>query len=105
MFDMVRRYARYGEGNPHVFYAFNNIIFVTDNDEKTLFHMTDTAIEEMMKSGLYRFWFFGHVFYIEVLPLAFNTYGLQFLQQEANIFLIPANGNERIFEFNDIMEI
>lgn len=69
MFDMVRRYARYGEGNPHVFYAFNNIIFVTDKDEKTLFHMTDTAIEEMMKSGLYRFWFFGHVFLLRFCHL------------------------------------
>ena len=45
------------------------------------------------------------MFYIEVLPLAFSTYGLPFLQQEANTFLIPAKGDERIFEINDIMEI
>lgn len=42
---------------------------VTDKDEKTLFHMTDTAIEEMMKSGLYRFWFFGHVFLLRFCHL------------------------------------
>lgn len=105
MFEMVRRFARYGEGYPHVFYAFNNIIFVSENDEKSIFYMSEESIEEMMKSGLYRFWLFGHVFYIEVLPLAFNTNGLRFLQQEASTFLIPAKGDEKIFEFNDIMEV
>ena len=103
MFDMTRRYARYGEGEPHVFYAFNNIILVTD-DEKSLFHMTEDSVAEMMQSGLYGFWLFGSVFYIEVLPLAFNTNDLNSLQQEANSFLIPAKDNEGIFELNDVME-
>lgn len=105
MFDMVRRFARFGEGNPHVFYAFNNIILVTEDDEKAWFHMSEKSIKEMLNSGLYRFWLFGHVFYIEILPLAFNMNGHQFLQQEAINSLIPVKGNERIFEFSDIMEI
>jgi hypothetical protein len=105
MFDMIRRFARFGEGNPHVFYAFNNIILVTEDDEKALFHMSEKSIKEMLNSGLYRFWLFGHVFYIEILPLAFNMNGHQFLQQEAINSLIPVKGNERIFEFSDIMEI
>lgn len=105
MFNFARRYARYGEGKPHVFYAFMNILFVTENDERVELNMSDITIEDMMKSGLYRFWLFGHIFYIEVLPVAFNAFGRTFLQKEANTFLIPVKGNERIYEFSDVMDI
>lgn len=105
MFDMVRRYARYGEGHPHVSYAFNNIIFVSESDQKVVLNMSEKAIEDMMESGLYMFWLFGHIFYIEVLPVAFNANGSAFLQNEANHLLIPAVGNERIYEFRDVMDI
>ena len=105
MFDMVRDYARYGKGNPHVFYAFNNIIFTTASDEQVELHMSDRILDDMMMSGLYFFWLFGHLFYIEVLPVAFNTNGMRYLREEASRWLIPASGNEAIYEFNDVMQI
>ena len=105
MFDMVRDYARYGKGNPHVFYAFNNIIFTTASDELVELHMSDRILDDMMMSGLYFFWLFGHLFYIEVLPVAFNTNGMRYLREEASRWLIPASGNEAIYEFNDVMQI
>ena len=105
MFDMVRKYARYGIGNPHVYYAFNNVILTTAKDEKVVLHMSDKILEEMMHSGMYFFWLFGHMFFIEVLPIAYNTNGRSYLQQQANQWLIPATGNERIYEFNDVMQI
>lgn len=105
MFDMVRRYARYGQGHPHIYYAFNNIIFSTTNDEKVILNMSKVCIKDMMKSGVFKLWLFGHFFYMETIPLAFRTFGRSFLQEEANKVLIPAIGNERIYEFNDVMEI
>lgn len=33
--------------------------------------MNENVIDEMMKSGLYRFWMGNQLFYIEVLPIAF----------------------------------
>lgn len=105
MFDFVRQYARYGKGNPHVFYAFNYVIFTTASDEAMQLHMSDKILEEMLRSGLYPFWLFGHMFYIEVLPIAFNVNGLKFLREEASRWLIPATGKEAIYEFDDVMQI
>ena len=105
MFDMVRKYARYGIGNPHVFYAFNNVLFSTASDEKVVLHMSDKMLEDMMHSGLYFFWLFGHMFYIEVLPVAFNANGMRFLKEEGRKWLIPALGNEALYEFNDVMQL
>lgn len=105
MFDMVRKYARYGIGDPHVFYAFNNVLFSTASDEKVILHMSDKLLEDMMHSGLYFFWLFGHMFYIEVLPVAFNANGMRFLKEEGRKWLIPALGNEALYEFYDVMQL
>lgn len=105
MFDMVRKYAREGIGKPHVFYAYNHIILKTASDDKVELLMTDKMLDDMMHSGLYFFWLFGHMFYIEVLPVAFNANGRKYLQKEASLWLIPAKGDEAIFEFNNVMQI
>lgn len=67
--------------------------------------MTTNLIEDMMYSGLYPFGCIGHHFYIEVLPIAFSVNGFSYLKMQAKDVLIPAIGNEGIFEFNDIMQI
>lgn len=69
------------------------------------FPMNENVIDEMMKSGLYRFWMGNQLFYIEVLPIAFQVNGYNFLREEAKTILLPARGNERIFEFNDVMQL
>ena len=105
MFDMVRKYARYGIGNPHVFYKFDNVLLVTTNDEDRILNMSEPMMKDIMESGMYCFWLFGHVFYLEILPVAYNAYGRSYLQKQANNMLINVYGNERIFEFHDVMEI
>lgn len=105
MFDMVRKYARYGEGKPHIYYTFNNVILTTDNDKKVELSMSDKNLDDMMNSGLYLFWLFGHLFFIEVLPMVFNVRGRNYLKREASKWLIPASGNEAIYEFSDVMQI
>ena len=105
MFDAVRKYARYGIGNLHCFYAFNNIILKPSDKDLLYLPMNDTVIENMMTNGIYCFWLAGHAFYLEIFPIAFNAKGSAFLRQEAQQMLIPAVGNEKIFEFTDIMQI
>lgn len=104
-FKMIRDFARYDIGNPKVFYAYNNIIFEPKNKSNPSLMISQKSVDDIDNYGMYRFWFLGHIFYLEVLPVVFNVKGRQFLQDEANKMLICANGNESIFEFNDIMEI
>lgn len=104
MFDAVRKYARYGEGDLHVFYVFNHIIPVEKDIDHPHISMNDKVIDDMMKSGIYSFWMFGQLFYIEVFPVAFEAKGYNYLQSEAQKVLIPAVGDEKILELRNIMQ-
>lgn len=105
IFDAVRKYARYGEGYLHVYYAFNNILLVPKDKDYWKLPMNDTVIKEMMSSGIYLFWMAGHPFFLEVLPVVFNLYGQTYLQKEANNLLINVKGDESIYEFNDVTQL
>lgn len=105
MFDMVRNYARYGLGTPHVYYAYNNILLMKAEKDQLELLFSDKILDDMMNSGIYFFWLLGHFFYLEVLPTAFNKNGANFLRQEAEKVLIPARGDEVIFEFDDVMQL
>ena len=67
--------------------------------------MNEKVIEDMMKTGLYCFWMGTQIFYIEVLPIAFNANGMSYLREQAKSMLILARGNESIFEFDDVMQL
>lgn len=105
MFEMVRQFARYNIGNPHVFYVFNNIILYPGEEQRLELPMNENVIDGMMPSGLYSFWMGNQIFYIEVLPIAFQAKGYSYLREEAKTILLPACGNERIFEFTDVMQL
>lgn len=105
MFDMVRKFARYDIGNPHVLYAFNNIILMPSDKNVLKIPMNKIIIDEIMEYGIYPFWMMGQIFYLEILPMAYNSKGQIFLRKEANKILIPALGNECIFEFSNIMQL
>lgn len=105
MFDAVRKYARYGRGHLHVFYTYNHIIFEPGENEMLKIPMKDKVLDQMIQTGVYPFWMGGHWFYLEVFPVAFCVNGEAFLKKEAEHILIPIYGDERIFEFNDVMQI
>ena len=44
-------------------------------------------------------------FYIKDLHIAFQVNGYSFLREEAKTILLPARGNESIFEFDDVMQL
>lgn len=105
MFDAVRKYARYGIGDLHVYYAFNNVILVPKEDQFLKISMADSLLVDMMEFGMYAFWMAGHEFFLEVLPIAFKIKGNSYLQKEAQRVLIPAKGNESIFEMKDVTQL
>ena len=41
--------------------------------------MAEKVISDMMEYGVYSFWMFGQLFYLEVFPVAFNAKGRSFL--------------------------
>lgn len=46
-----------------------------------------------------------NMYYLEIFPMAFNVNGISYLHKQAKEILIPAIGNEGIYEFDDIMQI
>lgn len=105
MFDTIRNYARYGIGSLHVLYTYNHIILEPGETEMLKIPISQKTLEEMKISGVYPFWMGGHLFYIEVFPVAFRVNGLTYLKKEAETVLINIYGDEHIFEFNDVMQI
>ena len=65
----------------------------------------EQMIDEMFQSGVFSFWFLGHWFFLEIFPTAFNINGKSYLRKQAESILLPAKGNECIFELTDIMQI
>lgn len=106
-FDFVRNFARYGIGNPHIYYAFNNVILAPGEGEMNnpTLHMSEKLVDDMNKYGFFNIWIFGHNFYIEVFPILAIRYHRQYLQMQADTTLLNAKGNEAIFEFTDVSQI
>ncbi|MCK9157022.1 MAG: HNH endonuclease [Paludibacteraceae bacterium] len=107
MFDMVRDFARYNIGSPLVFYSFNNLKLTPGQEEMNNPHLpiTNEIIDDMMKYGVFAFFFMGEIFYLEIFPDVFQIKGMDFLQKQAQRFLVSVKGNERIFEFTDVMQL
>ena len=82
-----------------------NIIFEPKETDLLKLPMSSSILDNMMSSGIFEFWLSGHMFFLEVLPVAFESRGQAYLQRAAQKILIPAKGNERIFEFTDISQI
>lgn len=105
MFDMIRKFARYDYGNPRVLYTYNNIVFLPDEKQMLTLHISKKEIEIIQNTGVFPLTLLGQTFYLEIFPTIFITKGLEFIQEEAKTMLLPVKGNERIFEFSDIMQI
>lgn len=107
--DFVRSYARYGTAvilrEPHVYYAFNNVTLFPKDEHVNIVPMSDKLIEDTLKYGIFHCFLMGQSFFLEVLPHLFQQYGRSYLQNAANTMLLPAVGNERIFEFASVRQI
>ena len=63
--------------------VFNNIILCPGEEQRLELPMNENVIDGMMQSGLYSFWMGNQIFYIEVLPIAFQAKGYSYLREEA----------------------
>lgn len=103
IFDFVRDYARYGIGELKVYYAFNNILMSAQDDY--YFPVNDKSVKDIYDYGVFRFWFMGHFFFLEINPIVFNLYGEHYLTTQAAKILVPVLGNERIFKLENVMDL
>ena len=69
-FDRVRRFARYGIGDPPVWHLQMNMMFVEKDLSEPKLHFTEPELEQMEIYGFYTFVLWGFWFYLEVTPRA-----------------------------------
>ena len=107
IFDAVRNFARYNIGDLRVYYAFNNVILAPGEDElkHPVLHIGKNAEDEIMHYGFFHFWLLGHNFFLEVSPVAANVYRQKYLQEKVATCLLPAKGDESIYEIKNIEQI
>ena len=104
-FIAVRDFARFNRGDLKVFYVFNNIVLTEDRNAPPVLHFSQSNIEKMHETGLFSFLLHGHIFYLEVFPVAFYANGMRYLREEANKVLINVRGNEKISEIKSIYQM
>ena len=107
IFDAVRNFARYDIGDLRVYYAFNNVILAPGEDETNhpVLHIGKNAEDEISHYGFFHFWLLGHNFFLEVSPVAANVYRQKYLQEKVATCLLPAKGDESIYEIKNIEQI
>lgn len=76
-----------------------------DRNAPPVLHFSQSNIDKMHETGLFSFFLHGHMFYLEVFPIAFNANGISYLREEANKVLINVCGNENISELKSIYQM
>lgn len=104
-FIAIRDFARFNQGDLKVFYVFNNIVLIEDRNDPPVLHFSQRNIDIMHETGLFSFFLYGHMFYLEVFPVAFKANGVRYLTEEANKVLIKVRGNEKISELTSIYQM
>lgn len=104
-FIAVREFARYNRGDLKVFYVFNNIVFTEDRNAPPILHFSPSNIEKMHETGIFTFMLYGHMFYLEIFPVAFNVNGERYLREEFSKVIINVKGNEKILELKSIYQM
>lgn len=102
-FEAVRKFARYGIGDLHVYYIHNKIIFhSTDSIEDVTLHMSDALKQEIQETGYYTFFFAGQILFLEVLPLTATVGGYKALWKVVEPLMLKIDGSEHLYELIDI---
>lgn len=103
MFEAVRKYARYGEGNLNVYFLKNKIILHSmDKTEDVTLHLPNNCKEEIRDTGYFVFYYCGQILFLEVLPLTAKLGGLSNLQKVVEPFVLHIDGSEKIYRLDDI---
>lgn len=102
-FEAVRKFARYGEGNLHVYFVYNKIVLhPQDEKEDIVVRMNDVLKKDIENYGYFQFFFCGHILYLEVLPLTASIVGINGLYKLAEKMILPVDDECGLYELNDI---
>lgn len=102
-FEAVRKFARYGEGDLHVYYLHNPIILHSSNKiEDVTLQMSDKLKAEIHETGYYMFFFVGQILFLEVLPLTAALGGYEALWKVVEPVMLHIDGTEHLYELTDI---
>ena len=102
-FEDVRKFARYGLGNLHVYYIHNKfILHSTDKVEDVTLHMTDSLKNDLLETGYFTFILVGQILFLEVLPLTASIVGYKGLLKVVEPLMLHVDGTEQIYELRDI---
>lgn len=102
IYDDVRNFARYNQGDLSVYYVYNSLT-IRAKDELH-FGITDNSLRNIVDFGFHTFWFMGHLFLLELIPIKTQMMKDKYLQQCADTYIMPWKGNEKIIELTDIMQ-
>jgi len=104
-FDQVRDFARYNKGHLPVYYNWGSRVFgIEENMDKPHINISEQALSDIENYGFYSFWLWGHIFFIEVTPMAAANREL-YLQKQASQIIIPVVGDEKIIELKNILSV
>ena len=102
-FEAVRKFARYGEGELHVYYIHNKIILhSTDKIEDVTLHMSEVLKNDIAETGYYPFIFVGQILFLEVLPFTASIGGFNALWKVVEPLMLNIDGTNNIYELTDI---
>ena len=106
IFDPIRDFARYDKGNLRVYYLKADYILKPVREEDMfVLPMSEVAIAEVFSLGIYRFHFFGHFFYLEIIPELFNINSKKYFQEQTELLVKAPNLMGEIIELTDILEV
>lgn len=68
IFDKLRKYARYDDGDIPFYYVVNKILIVTLDERKPVLRMSEKDIINIRRYGLFTCMIFGHIIIMDVNP-------------------------------------
>lgn len=106
MFDAIRNFSRYDEGDVPLYYLVPTGAFLTSITtlNNTSFHINDNSTKDVYKYGFYKLYIAGHVFLLEVTPTAIDNRAL-FFDKICSDLCIPGFAFKEIMELKSIKEI
>lgn len=103
-FEAVRRYARYGIGNLHVYFVYNSgfILHCQNEKDDIVLSINEYSKKEIENTGYFVFLLVGHILILEVLPITAETKGKNSLRDLANKYILHIDNTVGLYELNDI---
>ena len=91
LFEKLRRFARYDEGDILFYCVINRILIGFINQKKPIFGMSKSDIENVRRCGIFICRIFGHVIIMDVIPNAPHIEKMRFCDDLSNLVIMKGN--------------